>query len=93
MDNVSYLSEIAPQIDMAFIPTWGEESFVVEKLTPTFTFPMHDLDREHQYKKFRDRAEKEGLPTQVICAEKKGDRFFFSNGKMVSGSHNFVHPN
>jgi L-ascorbate metabolism protein UlaG (beta-lactamase superfamily) len=82
VDNVNYLSKIAPEIDMAFIPIWGEESFVVDKLTPTFTFPMHDLGREHQYKKFRDRAEKEKMPTRVICAEKKGDRFFFTNGDM-----------
>ena len=84
VDNLNYLAKIAPVIDMIFIPTWGEESFVIKKLEPTITFPMHDIGREHNYKEFAERAEKENLPTKVIAAEKQGDRFFYSNGKMKS---------
>ena len=82
IDNLDYIAKIAPAIDMIFIPTWGEESFVVEKLRPKFTFPMHDIGREHNYKEFADRAEREKLPTKVIAAEKQGDHFFYTNGKM-----------
>lgn len=82
VENIDYIAKIAPSIDMIFIPTWGEESFVVKKLEPKFTFPMHDIGREHNYKNFAERAKKEKLPTKVIAAEKQGDHFFYSNGQM-----------
>lgn len=86
VDNLDYLAKIAPLIDMIFIPTWGEEAFVIEKLEPKYTFPMHDIHREHNYAKFAERAKKEKLPTKVVAAEKQGDHFFYSNGKMKYSS-------
>ncbi len=82
VDNLDYVAKVAPSIDMIFIPTWGEESFVIKKLEPKFTFPMHDVGREDNYKKFAERARKEKLPTKVVAAEKQGDRFLYSNGEM-----------
>ena len=82
VDNIEYIEGIAPEIDLAFIPTWGEESFVVRTLEPRFTFPMHDLGREHQYARFAARAEQEELPTRVIAAAARGDHFLLSDGRM-----------
>lgn len=82
VDNIEYIAEIAPEIDMAFIPTWGEEGFVIGELEPTFTFPMHDLYREHQYARFAQRAERDGLPTRVLAATARGDMFQVVKGPM-----------
>jgi len=82
VENIEYVADIAPEIDVAFIPLWGEESFVVSELEPRFTFPMHDVGREHQYAQFAARAEQEELPTQVIAAAATGDHFMLSNGRM-----------
>lgn len=82
VENLEYVAEVAPEIDLAFIPMWGEESFVVTTLRPMYTFPMHDLGREHQYARFAARAEAEGLPTEVVAAAVRGDHFLFSDGRM-----------
>lgn len=79
VDNIEYIAGIAPEIDLAFIPIWGEESFVVKTLKPKHTFPMHGLHREHQYAEFAARAKKEQLPTEVVAASARGDRFLMSN--------------
>ncbi len=62
-------------MDFAFIPLWGEESYVIEKLKPKVTFPMHDLGREHKYKELEKTVAKDNLPTTAVAAENKGDRF------------------
>ena len=82
VDNIEYIAGIAPEIDLAFIPLWGEESFVVKKLKPKHTFPMHGLQREQQYAEFAARAKKEQLPTEVVAAGARGDRFLLSDGKV-----------
>jgi L-ascorbate metabolism protein UlaG (beta-lactamase superfamily) len=82
VENLEYVAAIAPSIDLAFIPLWGEESFVVETLRPKYTFPMHDLGREHQYALFADRAKSEGLPTEVIAAAARGDQFILEDGSV-----------
>jgi len=42
--NLDYLANLAPEIDLAFIPLWGEESYVIDKLKPKVTFAMHNLN-------------------------------------------------
>ena len=80
--NLQYIAGIAPEVDLAFIPLWGEESFVVKTLKPKYTFPMHGLDREHQYGEFAVRAKKEKLPTRVIAASAPGDHFILTKGEV-----------
>ena len=53
-DNLRHVAAIAPRIDLAFIPTWGEEAHVVRVLRPRFTFPMHGRGREQAYAEFAD---------------------------------------
>lgn len=83
VENLEYLAGIAPEIDLAFIPLWGEESYVIETLRPTYTFPMHDVGREHQYARFAARAPAERLPTEVVAAAARGDRFLFADGQVA----------
>jgi L-ascorbate metabolism protein UlaG (beta-lactamase superfamily) len=80
VSNIDYIAKSAPEIDVAFIPLWGEEAYVIEKLKPKVTFAMHDLGREHKYKELEKTVAQNELPTTPIAAEKKGDRFFYRNG-------------
>lgn len=82
VDNLEHIARIAPEMDLAFIPLWGEESLVVKTLKPTYTFPMHGRAREHQYEGFAAQADKDKLPTKVIAAKNRGDRFLLSKGKV-----------
>ncbi len=80
VSNIDYIAKSAPKIDFAFIPLWGEESYVIEKLKPKFTFPMHDLGREHKYNELEKTIVQNGLSTTAVAAENKGDRFFYRDG-------------
>ena len=55
---------------------------MVKTLKPKHSFPMHGLHREHRYTEFAARAKKEQLPTEIIAASARGDRFLLSNGKV-----------
>jgi L-ascorbate metabolism protein UlaG (beta-lactamase superfamily) len=77
LDNIKYIKEKAPEIDLAIIPLFGEEFHVAEQLNATFTFPMHEGGRESRYKKFAAAAKEMKIDTQVICAERTGHRFEF----------------
>jgi hypothetical protein len=37
---------------------------------------------ERFYTKFAEEARQKGAKTQVICAKKQGDRFFYQDGKI-----------
>jgi len=36
VDNLDYIAKIAPELDLTFLPLWGEESFVVKKSKPLY---------------------------------------------------------
>jgi L-ascorbate metabolism protein UlaG (beta-lactamase superfamily) len=80
VSNIDYIAKSAPEMDFAFIPLWGEESYVIEKLKPKVTFPMHDLGHEYKYKELEKTVAEDDLPTTAVAAEKKGDRFFYRDG-------------
>jgi L-ascorbate metabolism protein UlaG (beta-lactamase superfamily) len=79
-NNIEYLAANSEKIDLAFFPTFGGHDYMIEKLKPTYSFPMHDGGRELQYKKFAERAERLKLKTKVIDAEANGDAFLFKDG-------------
>jgi hypothetical protein len=56
--------------------------YTMEKLGPNATFPMHQGGGERFYKKFAQEAQQKGARTQVVCATKQGDRFFYQGGKI-----------
>jgi hypothetical protein len=46
-----------------------------------FISPMSgQSNSEESYKKFADEAEKKKAQTKVMCAEARGDQFFYGNG-------------
>lgn len=90
-DNIDYLSRNERGIDIAFISIFGNKSggwlnkgdlYTIEQLLPKVTFPMHQGGSEQIYKWFFLEAETAKARTKVICAEKRGDRFFYQNGKI-----------
>jgi len=89
--NIDYLSRQGNQIDLAFLSQFGSRAgeevnngdlYTIEKLGPQVTFPMHQGGGERFYKRFAQEAQQKGAQTQVICAEKQGDRFFYQQGKI-----------
>jgi L-ascorbate metabolism protein UlaG (beta-lactamase superfamily) len=89
--NIDYLSHQGNQIDMAFISQFGSRTggevnngdlYTIAKLGPKVTFPMHQGGGERFYKKFAQEAKQKGAQTQVVCAKKQGDRFFYQQGKI-----------
>ena len=89
--NIDYLAQQAKQIDVAFISQFGSRAggeinngdlYTIEKLGPKVTFPMHKGGGERFYKKFAQKAQQKGAETKVYCAEKRGDRFFYQDGKI-----------
>lgn len=89
--NIDYLAQQENQIDLAFISQFGSRAggevnngnlYTIEKLEPKITFPMHQGGGERFYKKFAKEAREKGAKTSVCCAEKRGDRFFYRQGKI-----------
>jgi L-ascorbate metabolism protein UlaG (beta-lactamase superfamily) len=89
--NIDYLARQEQQIDMAFISQFGSRGkgevnngdlYTIEKLGPKVTFPMHQGGGERFYKKFAQEARQKDAKTEVICAEKQGDSFFYKQGKI-----------
>jgi L-ascorbate metabolism protein UlaG (beta-lactamase superfamily) len=83
LDNIEYLKKLAPHIDMAFIPMFGEEFYVAEQLGAEMTFPMHEGGREYKYKDFAAECASRKIETNVICAERKGQRFDIKAGELI----------
>jgi hypothetical protein len=46
-------------------------------------FPLHAREREVVYKNFAEQASERKGSTEIICAENRGDRFFYANGNML----------
>jgi L-ascorbate metabolism protein UlaG (beta-lactamase superfamily) len=81
-DNLHYLAERAPRLDVVFLPTFGGEIDALRLLRPRAAFPMHDGGRERQYDAFSKRVRTLGLDVAVGAARKRGDRFFYSQGTL-----------
>jgi L-ascorbate metabolism protein UlaG (beta-lactamase superfamily) len=80
INNLEYLTRIAPVIDLAFIPLFGEEYYTAEQLKARYTFPMHS--NVDQYKEFSRQAIDRELPTTVIPPLQRGHIFIYKNGKL-----------
>ena len=89
--NIDYLAEQGSPIDLAFISQFGGRDgaeinigdlYTIERLEPRVTFPMHQGGGERFYKIFAEEIQQNGAKTQVYCAEKRGQRFFYRKGKI-----------
>ncbi|OGD36575.1 MAG: hypothetical protein A2V45_00790 [Candidatus Aminicenantes bacterium RBG_19FT_COMBO_58_17] len=82
-DNILYLMEKAPRLDLFFTPTFGGEIDALRLLKPQAVFPMHDGGNERQYAKFARKVKALGLDVEVGAAERAGARFFYVKGTLV----------
>ena len=93
--EIDFLAENGHKLDMAFLPITGcgfrdpvavrkGVYYALEKLQPKVMFPMHAAGFEYLYKDFVNAASKDKFKTKTkfVCAESKGDRFFYSKGKI-----------
>jgi len=71
-DNIEYLRENAPDLDLLFIPTFGDEVDAIRLLDPTVVFPMHDGGAERQYGLFAQEVARRGLDVEVWAAPRPG---------------------
>ena len=82
-EDMDLFSKKNGYVDLAFVFLGGGQTFeAIKAMKPVFTFPMHAFDREYMYRGFARTAQKLNLPTNVICADKRGDRYFYSNNKL-----------
>jgi L-ascorbate metabolism protein UlaG (beta-lactamase superfamily) len=85
-DNILYLADKAPHLDLLFTPTFGGEIEAIQALKPKVVFPMHDGGNERQYAIFARKIKSLGLSVEVGAADKGGARFFYSGGKLAMDS-------
>ena len=87
-EDIKYLGEIAKGADIAFIRIgndWQNEEalLTIETVGPRIMFPLHSREREVVYRNFAEQAGERKGKTEIICAENRGDRFFFTNGNIA----------
>ncbi len=86
--EIDYLDSLFDRVDIAFLNVTGchagdtialEESvcYVMDKLKPAAWIPTHGADRENVYNNFAEKIANRGYSCQALCAENKGDRFFY----------------
>lgn len=92
--EIDFLAERFSEIDFAFMNVTGchtndsialEQSIVytLEKLHPHYWFPTHGSDREYVYKEFSSKQAIAAQPCEPMCAENRGDRFIFRDGRAL----------
>jgi ankyrin repeat protein len=79
--DIDKLNKISDEFDIVFLTVFGGALTVADKLQAKVMFPMHG--DEIQYKAHADEAVKRNLETKVHYAENRGDRFFYSKGKIL----------
>jgi hypothetical protein len=81
--DIDYLKTKSDHIDLAFAEGGASvTTYMLERFKPTIWFPMHERGTEFKYKKFVTKAVEMNFKTIVVCAENRGDRYFFRNGKI-----------
>jgi L-ascorbate metabolism protein UlaG (beta-lactamase superfamily) len=82
-ENILYLAEQAPRLDIFFVPTFGNEMEALRTLEPRAVFPMHSGGRERQYIEYAGKMKALQLQSEVGTARKMGDAFLYSGGKVT----------
>jgi L-ascorbate metabolism protein UlaG (beta-lactamase superfamily) len=76
-NNIEYLASLYDELDIMFTPTFGGESYAIQRLSPHIVFPMHDGGHENQYYKFAQKVNSRGFEVKVGVAKERGDNFFY----------------
>ena len=82
--DMAYLAAKYGEVDMAFVESGFRHicDHTINKLRPRVMFPMHARGNEIAYKQYADESMSKFPEIQFICAENRGDRFFYRNGKI-----------
>ncbi|MBN2461630.1 MAG: ankyrin repeat domain-containing protein [Candidatus Cloacimonetes bacterium] len=94
LDEIYYLQGLQKKIDFAFLPIsgcgFGDLEAVrmgvyktSELLNLRCIIPVHAGNAEFRYREFAATAQADGVKTNFICAEQRGDRFQFSENKFI----------
>ena len=59
-----------------------EALYALQTVQPKYMFPMHAGGNEYVYKEFADFVKGKRVKSKIICAENRGDKFKFSNGRI-----------
>lgn len=79
--DIDYLTTKSAHVDLAFAEGGASvTTYMLERFKPTVWFPMHERGTEFKYKKYEQKITEMKFKTTVVCAENRGDRYFFSNG-------------
>ena len=88
-DEIEFIAnKVKKEVDIAFLGATGcgpwnskavEDGFfyTVDRLSAKVVLPMHGFDNENRYKKFAENGKKRHCPAKILCAENKGDSFFY----------------
>ena len=86
-------------MDIAFISQFGSRSgeavnqgdlYTMNTFGRRLPFPCTEVGERTVIKILLEEAQQKNVPTQVKCAEARGDRFFYGNGviaKSIKGEH------
>jgi ankyrin repeat protein len=83
--EIDFLTQYTSEADLAFLPIAesGQEDsasmYLLEKLQPKAVFPLDPDRREYLFPDMTKMIEKNGIKTEVFCAENPGDKFFFNS--------------
>jgi ankyrin repeat protein len=92
--EIDYLAQSSPKIDIAFMGVTGCSLgdpvsvraglfYVLDKLKPNVTFPMHAGRNPAAYQEFADSVQVKNLPYKISCAVNHGDRFIYKDGEIT----------
>lgn len=86
--DIKHLGKIARDADIIFVRVgndWQNEEalLTIESVQPKVMFPFHTRERESVYKDFAQQATGRKGKTEIVCAENRGDRYFYTNGSIV----------
>ncbi len=90
--EIDYLARNQEKIDFAFLLAGSAcgggslacvlkgDFYAIKKLSPKAVFPMHAGGREGVYTKFAEDALKNEIRNNIVCAQYRGDKFYYNNG-------------
>ena len=82
--DIDYIATKSDFVHLAFAEGPASvTSYMLQTLKPTAWFPMHERGTEFKYKEFPQKVAEMNVKTQVVCAENRGDRFYFKEGTII----------
>ncbi len=86
--DIQHLGDIAKGADILFLRIgndWQNEEalLAIEAVEPKVAFPFHARERESVYTDFAAQAADRNVKTQIVATENRGDRYFYTNGRIV----------